>query len=76
MPVSPLVRTHLQHYPFNPAHKERGYSDEEYREVFGEEEYKIMMAERIQQKRKYKLKLFPTEEAFVQTYPGLVGDVL
>jgi hypothetical protein len=33
------------------------------------------MVERIKQKRKYKMKLFPTEEAFIQTYPGLVCDV-
>lgn len=33
-----------------------------------------MMAEGIWQK-KYSLKLFPTEKAFMQTYPGLVGEM-
>jgi hypothetical protein len=29
-----------------------------------------MMAERIRQKKKYQMKLFPTEEAFIKNYPG------
>jgi len=70
--VSPIIEVHLPQYPFNPASRERGYTNEE---KFGEEEFKYMMAERIRQKRRHNLKLFPTEEAFVQTYPGLVGEV-
>ncbi|KAL1860746.1 hypothetical protein VTK73DRAFT_7191 [Phialemonium thermophilum] len=74
MPVSPLVRARLQHYPFDPAERSRGYSDEEYREKFGEEEYKEMMAERIRQKMKYKMRLTANEESFVETFPDLVGE--
>lgn len=74
MPVSPRVKAHLQQYPFNPANKKRGYTDEEYREELGDEKFKAMMVERIRQKKKYSLKLFSTEKAFIQTYPGLVGD--
>lgn len=70
-----MVRTHLQQYPFKSANKKRGYSDEEYKEEFGEERFGDMMTERIRQKRKYSLKLAATEEAFLQAYRGLVGDM-
>lgn len=75
MPVSPIVKAHLQQFPFDPANKQRGYTDEEYREKYGEEQYKDMMAERIRQKKKYHLKLVASENEFIQTYPGLVGEV-
>lgn len=75
MPVSPIVKHRLQHYPFNPANEEPGYTDEEYRSKFGEEEYKAMMTERIRQKKKYKLKLFPSEEDFLRDYPGRVEEI-
>lgn len=33
------------------------------------------MAERIRRKKKYSLKLFPTDHTFIETYPGLVDEV-
>lgn len=60
---------------FNLANKERGYADEEYREKFGDEEFKAMITERIRQKKRYNLKLASTEKAFMQAYPGLVDEV-
>lgn len=39
------------------------------------EKFKVMISERIRQKNKYNLKLFPTDKAFVQTYPGLIGEM-
>ena len=70
-----MVKTHLQQYPFNPANKKRGYTDEEYRQKSGEEEFEAIMAERIRQRKKYNLKLLPTEKAFMQSYPGLVEEL-
>jgi hypothetical protein len=75
IPVSPIVKAHLQQYPFNPANKQRGYTDEEYRETFGEEQFKAMMTERIQQKKKFNLKPNASEKEFIQTYPGLFRDI-
>lgn len=70
-----MVKAHLQQYPFNPVNKKRGYTDEEYREEFGEERFKAMMDERIRQKKKYNLKLSSSETAFIRASPGLVGEM-
>lgn len=37
IPVSSVVKAYLQQYPFNPANKKQGYTDEEYREEFRRE---------------------------------------
>lgn len=70
-----MVKAQLQRYLFNPANKRRGYTDEEYREEFGEGKFKAMMAERIWQKKKYNLKLNASEKESIQTYPGLVREM-
>ncbi|ROT38488.1 hypothetical protein SODALDRAFT_333081 [Sodiomyces alkalinus F11] len=75
LPVSPIITSHLHQYPFNPANKEQGYTDEEYREKFGDEAFKAMMTERIRQKKRNNLRLFSTEKAFMQANPGLVDEV-
>jgi hypothetical protein len=75
LPVNPVVIAHLRDYPFNPAHKKRGLSDEEFRKKHGEEVWKGMMSQRVVYKRKRGMKLVPAEEAFIQKYPGLIDDV-
>jgi len=74
MPVSPIVRTHLQHYPFNTANAPPGYTDDEYREVFGEEAYKHLVMGRISQRRKWGQKLPANEVEFLKCYPELDID--
>ncbi|KAH8763818.1 hypothetical protein F5883DRAFT_676636 [Diaporthe sp. PMI_573] len=71
IPVSPIVKSHLQHHPFNPANVLPGYTDEEYREVFGEDKYKLLVMGRILQRRKWGQKLPANEVEFLKNYPEL-----
>jgi hypothetical protein len=70
-----MVKAHLEQYPFNSTCKKRGYTNKEYREAFSEEQFRAIMAKRIRQKKKYSLKLFSSEEAFLQTHPNLVREM-
>ncbi len=74
MPVSPVVKSHLRHYPFNPANASPGYTDDEYREVFGEGAYKHLVMGRILQRRKWGQKLPDSEVEFLKSYPELDAE--
>lgn len=70
LPVNPLVINHLRHHPFNASPRPR-YTDDEFEEKYGEEEYKRMVMGRIVQRRRWGQKLPNDEVKFLETYPEL-----
>ena len=71
MPLNPIFISFLQQYPFNATRTSPGYTDEEFKNVFGEEKYQVLLVERIRQRRKWGQDLLPQEKAFLQEYPKL-----
>ncbi|KAK3296507.1 uncharacterized protein B0H64DRAFT_442816 [Chaetomium fimeti] len=75
MPLNPIFATFLQQYPFNAARTSSGYTDEEYRNTFGEEKYQAMLIQRIRQRRKWGQDLPSQEKAFLQDHPELSSQL-
>lgn len=67
--LSLLDHKRLELYPFNTQDISPGLTDDEYREKFGEEAYKVLLLERIKQKERVGQRLLRQEEAFLKNHP-------
>ncbi|KAK4044771.1 hypothetical protein C8A01DRAFT_42391 [Parachaetomium inaequale] len=76
MPLNPIITGFLQQYPFDAAARtSSGYTDQEYKNTFGEEKYQAMLIQRIRQRRRWGEDLPPQEEAFLQDHPELASQL-
>ncbi|EQL02413.1 hypothetical protein OCS_01885 [Ophiocordyceps sinensis CO18] len=70
LPLGPQVTNRLRHHPFN-ASPRVGYTDDEFKEKYGEDAYKKLVLGRIEQRRRWGQKLPKNETEFLKRYPEL-----
>jgi hypothetical protein len=75
MPLNPIYTKFLQRYPFSGKRISTGYTDEEFRNTFGEEKYNDMIIQRIRQRLKWGQDLPSHEKAFIQEHPELSSEL-
>ncbi|RCI14125.1 hypothetical protein L249_8270 [Ophiocordyceps polyrhachis-furcata BCC 54312] len=73
--VGPMVKYHLRSYPFGVTRRRRGFTDEEYRERYGEEEFKKLVIGRISQRRRWGMKIPKAEIEFLEAHPELEREL-
>ncbi|AEO60363.1 hypothetical protein MYCTH_2309539 [Thermothelomyces thermophilus ATCC 42464] len=75
MPLNPKVTHYLRHFPFNGARTSSGYTDEEFKNTFGEEKYQAMLVQRIRQRLRWGEDLLAQEKAYLQDHPELATQL-
>lgn len=74
LPLNSAVVNRLRHYPF-AADPPPGYTDEEFREKYGEEEYKQLVIGRVVQRKRWGQKLPRHEQEFLEQHPELAEQL-
>ncbi|KAL1865596.1 hypothetical protein VTK73DRAFT_5135 [Phialemonium thermophilum] len=70
--ATPPLLGYLKNYPFNPSRGKRAYlTDHDLKDRLGEEDFKRLVVNRIEKKRRWGLDLSEADKRFLQDYPDV-----